>query len=186
MDHLLESKHKEGAMDLDNMTFEDLEMYKSQLDLVRQRILRLQNARSPLLKLPSELRSMIFLLAMYGELQERKRSSRQALMFKQPAFFSTNRQINAECTGLWFADVLIWEEFDSTSKVWTRMSTDEVRTMCLAKTAAGQCNLVTQSAFCDVMRTRDAIEGSRSICPRKGLVRIDTEVPLPQLRWWTW
>lgn len=186
MDHILANKHTQDAMDLDKMTFEDLEIYKSQLDLVRQRILDLQNARSPLFRLPSELRNMIFVLAMHGELQERKRSSRHATMFKQPAFFAANRQVKAECTGLWFADVLIWEEFDFTSKKWTRMSTDAVREICLAKTASGRCNLVTQSAYCDVIRTRDAVEGSRSICPRKGLVRIDNGMPLPQLRWWVW
>lgn len=171
-------------MDLDHMTFEDLETYKSQLELVRQRILRLQNARSSLFKLPGELRNTIFLLAMHGELQERKRSSHHAVMFRQPAFFTTNRQVRAECVGLWYADVLIWEEFDSTAKTWTRLSTDDVRAMSLAKTTASRCNLVTQSAYCDVLRTRTAVEESRSICPRKGLVRIDTDLPSPQLRWW--
>ncbi|EME47475.1 hypothetical protein DOTSEDRAFT_69418 [Dothistroma septosporum NZE10] len=186
METLLDTQHVKAAINLDALSFDDLEIYKSQLELVRQRILYLQNARSGLLKLPGELRNKIFLLAMYGELQELRKSSRHAVMFRQPAFFAANRQVKAECTGVWLADVLVWEEFDTTSKTWTRMSADQVRAMCSAKTAAGRCKLVTQSAHCDVLRTRDAVEGSRSICSRRGLVRTDTDLALPQLRWWIW
>lgn len=166
------------------MAFDDLEKIKSQLEDVRKHIIDLQNVQSLLFRLPGELRNKIFLLAMHAELQDRKESSRYTMMFRKPNFFATSRQIRAECTSVWESDILIWEEFDS-SRQWRRVKPEEVKAICRQRSTTGKPTLITQLAHCDVSRTRRNVEGSCSICPRKGLVRLQSEIAL-QLRWWVW
>ncbi|KXT10644.1 hypothetical protein AC579_1260 [Pseudocercospora musae] len=98
-----------GVDVLDSMSYADLEVMKERLDTFRQRIILLQNARSAIFKLPAELRNKIFLFAMQAELLDRRQRGKQA-SFEEPAFVQTSRQIKAECTGLWYSDVLCWEE----------------------------------------------------------------------------
>lgn len=171
---------------LDTMSFQDLESVKAQMDIVRQRILQLQNAQSFLYRLPSELRNQVFLLAMFAELEDRKQHGRHASIFREPAFFGSSRQIRLECSGVWFLDVLAWEEFNPAEREWKVLSIDQVKAMCVAKSKVGQLTLVTQPSHCDLGRTRESVEGSRSICPRKGLVRVKHGGCMSGLRWWVW
>ncbi|KAI5359241.1 hypothetical protein Slin15195_G068670 [Septoria linicola] len=105
MDH-----HTTDVKTLDAMSYADLESMKNKLDEVRQRILALQNSQSALFRLPGELRNRIFLFAMHAELTERKQHSKHAMLFREPVFFATSQQIRAECMGVWFNDILVWEE----------------------------------------------------------------------------
>lgn len=171
---------------LDSMSYSDLEDFKLQIETVRQRILQLQNAKSFLFRLPGELRNRVFFLAMLAELDDRKQQKRNGSIFREPAFFSLSRQIKLECSGLWFSDVLIWEEFDSAERKWRVLSVKEIKAMCMARSKVGQLTLVTQPSHCDLGRTRESVEGSRSICPRKGLVRVKNEICMVGLRWWVW
>lgn len=204
------------------MSYADLESMKLHLDTMRQRILALQNAQSALFRLPGELRNHILRLAMHAELLERKNHSRTAALFKEPAFFSTSRQIRNECMGVWFSDVLSWEELidysgtipkvktdiemtenagvssepigepifvdcSGTMKYWRRLDMEDVKSMCSQKSKAGKFALVTQASHCDLFRTKASVESSRSICPRKGLVRVRGWANgCPSLRWWVW
>ncbi|KAK4505184.1 hypothetical protein PRZ48_003147 [Zasmidium cellare] len=181
-----------GVDSLESLAFADLELIKSQLDTFRHRILALQNSRSPLFQLPGELRNKIFLFAMYAELLERKRNlSRHpnGHLYKTPGFFSVSRQIHAECMGVWFSDVLVWEEFDVSKQSWRQLGMEEIDKISSARTTSGDTALVTKLAHCDLGRTRGGVEASRSICTRKGLVRMQGEdeiVGFPKLRWWVW
>ena len=204
------------------MSYNDLEHMKVQLDTMRQRILALQNAQSPLFRLPGELRNHILRLAMHAELLKRKTHSKTAVLFKEPAFFSTSRQIRKESLGVWYSDVLAWEELidcpgtvpevktdiemienagvssdligepivvdcSGAMKYWRRLGMDDVKNMCSQKSKAGRFALVTQSSHCDLSRTKASVESSRSICPRKGLVRVKGwPNGCPSLRWWVW
>lgn len=171
---------------LENMSFHDLEAMKERLDAVRRRILQLQNSQSLLFRLPGEIRNKIFLFAMHAELEHRKETSRHnhSTLYAEPAFFRTSKQIYSECFGVWFKHLLVWEEFCTDSKQWKRLEMSEVKKLC---SMDAKCRVVTKMAHCDLGRTRESVEESRSICPRKGLVRAQTEgVVLPQLRWWIW
>lgn len=175
-----------NMVQLDSMSFQDLETMKEHLDAVRRRILQLQNAQSLLFRLPGEIRNKIFLFAMHAELEHRKETSRHnhSTLYTEPAFFRTSKQIFSECFGVWFKDLLVWEEFCTDSKQWKRLEMAEVKELC---SMDAKCRIVTKMAHCDLGRTRESVEESRSICPRKGLVRAQTEgVVLPQLRWWIW
>ena len=174
------------TVQLENMDFHDLEAMKKRLDAVRRRILQLQNSQSLLFRLPGEIRNKIFLFAMHAELEHRKETSRHnhSTLYTEPAFFRASRQVYSECFGVWFKHLLVWEEFCTDSKQWKRLEMGEVRELC-SKDA--KCRVVTKMAHCNLSRTRESVEESRSICPRKGLVRAQTEgVVLPQLRWWIW
>ena len=94
---------------LDSMPSIELEIIKQQLDTIRVRIVALQNARSALLQLPGELRNQIFLLAMCAELHERRSGSNRQI-FREPGFFATCQQVRRECIGVWYEDLLVWEE----------------------------------------------------------------------------
>ncbi|KXT05470.1 hypothetical protein AC578_11031 [Pseudocercospora eumusae] len=201
------SYHTPEVNMLDSMSYADLEALKKQLETVRHRILLLQNAQSALFKLPGELRNTIFLLAMQAEVLDRRETGKQA-SFEEPAFFRTSRQVKAECTGIWYRDVLCWEELvdgspdsddaekdgishvekmDCVAKAWRRLDVYEVKSMCRERNKVGKLTLVTQPAHCDLRRTRDSVEGSRSICPRQGLVRVKGyDMGMPSLRWWVW
>lgn len=170
---------------LDNMTYTELETLKSQLDTFRHRILALQNRQSPLFRLPGELRNKIFLFAMYGELLHRKQNLSSRNLYKEPALFSVSRQVKSECTGVWFNDILAWEEFDATKGVWRRLGMEEIRGVCEVRSGV---KVVTKLAHCDLGRTREGVEGSRSICEKKGLVRVQNAEGwgLALLRWWVW
>ncbi|CAK3979982.1 Hypothetical predicted protein [Lecanosticta acicola] len=171
--------------DLDTMTFEDLETMKQQLDTVRRRILQLQNAQSLLFRLPGEVRNKIMLFAMHAELAHRKEHSRHNFtsLFVQPAFFRTSRQVYVECLGVWLNEILVWEEFSVDSKDWRRLEMAEVRELCHT---GEKYRIITQLAHCDLGRTKQSVEGSQSICPRRGVVRVQSDLILPQLRWWIW
>lgn len=186
MDVNMQNQQTTSVDMLDNMSFNDLETVKVQLETVRQRILQLQNAQSPLFRLPGELRNRIFLFAMHAELEERKKQGRHGSIFKEPAFFSLSRLVKVECSGVWFSDVLVWEEFNSTEREWRVLPMVEIRAMCVARSKVGQLTLVTQPSHCDLMRTRESVEGSRSICPRKGLARVKNGSCVCGLRWWVW
>lgn len=171
---------------LDSMSFNDLESVKFQIETVRKRILQLQNDQSLLFRLPGELRNRVLLMAMFAELDDRKKQGRHASIFREPSFFSSSRQIKVECSGVWFSDVLVWEEFDSADREWRVLPIEEIKAICVAKSKVGQLTLVTQPAHCDLKRTRESVEGSRSICPRKGLVSVKDGGCLSALRWWVW
>ncbi|KAF2165278.1 hypothetical protein M409DRAFT_67512 [Zasmidium cellare ATCC 36951] len=180
---------------LETLAFADLELIKFQLDTFRQRIIALQNSRSPLFRLPGELRNKIFLFAMYAELLQRKCNlARHAggQLYKTPSLFHVSRQIHSESIGVWLKDVLVWEEFDSEKHLWRRLSMNEIGEISRARTSFGDPGIVTKLAHCDLCRTREAVEASRSICARKGLVRVDfgqgenEVIGFPKLRWWVW
>lgn len=179
---------KHDIDDLNSLSFSDLETIKLHIEIVRRRILSVQNSQSPLLRLPGELRNRIFIFAMHMELQKRRKESRHAVLYTQPAFFAISRQTYAECRGLWLSDVLVWEEYVSESKAWRILTAEEIWAMCKERSKAGKLKLVTQPAHCDLGRTRGSVEGSRSICPRKGLARVvqGEGSGLPQMRWWVW
>lgn len=259
------------------MSQADLESLKIHLDALRERILALQNAQSTFLQLPAELRNHILRFAMYAELVERRdggggrcltsRSSGSGgiiggsttkqtnAIFREPEFFATCRQIRQECLGVWFQDVLAWEEFvvvddeeeeDSASaslpstlpntsaptpstatasvdvdviaatspptpsKYWKTLSfLDLQKTNILPspsflsaqnpeqqqqqqkgerrKPSSSSLRLITQVIHCDLSRARAGVEGSTSIVPRKGLVRVQGwRDGGPSLRWWVW
>lgn len=252
---------------LHNMSHADLESLKIHLDALRERILALQNAQSTFLQLPAELRNHILRFAMYAELVERRdggggrcltssstsTTKQTNAIFREPEFFATCRQIRQECLGVWFQDVLAWEEFvvvddeeeeevsasasaslPSTlpntsaptptlasvdviaatspltpSKYWKTLSfLDLQKTNILPSpsflsaqqqqqqqkgerrkpsSSSSSLRLITQVIHCDLSRARAGVEGSTSIVPRKGLVRVqgwrDGE---PSLRWWVW
>lgn len=266
---------------LHNMSHADLESLKIHLDALRERILALQNAQSTFLQLPAELRNHILRFAMYAELVERRdggggrcltsRSSGSGgiiggsttkqtnAIFREPEFFATCRQIRRECLGVWFQDVLAWEEFvvvdddeeeeDSASaslpstlpntsaptptpatatasvnviaptspptppsKYWKTLSfLDLQKTNLLpsptflsaqnpeqqqqqkgerrktSSSSSSSLRLITQVIHCDLSRARAGVEGSTSIVPRKGLVRVQGwRDGGPSLRWWVW
>lgn len=252
---------------LHNMSHADLESLKIHLDALRERILALQNAQSTFLQLPAELRNHILRFAMYAELVERrdggggrclKSSSTSTTkqtnaIFREPEFFATCRQIRRECLGVWFQDVLAWEEFvvvdddeeeeeDSASlpstlpntsaptptlapvdviattspptppsKYWKTLSfLDLQKTNILpspsflsaqnpeqqqlkgerrkpSSSSSSSLRLITQVIHCDLSRARAGVEGSTSIVPRKGLVRVQGwREGGPSLRWWVW
>lgn len=261
------------------MSHADLESLKTHLDALRERILALQNAQSTFLQLPAELRNHILRFAMYAELVERRdggggrsltsRSSGSGgvigggsttkqtnAIFREPEFFATCRQIRQECLGVWFQDVLAWEEFvvvdegntqndensvslPSTlpntsaptptlapvdvdviaaaspptppSKYWKTLSfLDLQKTNILPSpsflsaqnpekqqqqkgerrkpsSSSSSLRLITQVIHCDLSRARAGVEGSTSIVPRKGLVRVQGwRDGGPSLRWWVW
>lgn len=173
-------------------------------------------------------------------------------IFREPEFFATCRQIRQECLGVWFQDVLAWEEFvvvddddgeeDSASaslpstlpntsaptpatasvdvdviaptspptppsKYWKTLSfLDLQKTNILPspsflsaqnseqqqkgerrKPSSSSLRLITQVIHCDLSRARAGVEGSTSIVPRKGLVRVQGwREGGPSLRWWVW
>lgn len=252
---------------LHNMSHADLESLKIHLDALRERILALQNAQSTFLQLPAELRNHILRFAMYAELVERRdggggrcltssstsTTKQTNAIFREPEFFATCRQIRRECLGVWFQDVLAWEEFvvvdddddkeDSASaslpstlpntsaptptptlaiasvdviaatspptppsKYWKTLSfLDLQKTNLLPspsflsaqqqqqlkgerrKPSSSSLRLITQVIHCDLSRARAGVEGSTSIVPRKGLVRVQGwREGGPSLRWWVW
>lgn len=249
------------------MSHADLESLKIHLDALRERILALQNAQSTFLQLPAELRNHILRFAMYAELVERRdgrsltssgggivvggsTTKQTNAIFREPEFFATCRQIRQECLGVWFQDVLAWEEFvdekDSASasasaslpstlpntsaptapatasvdviaptspptppsKYWKTLSfLDLQKTNILPspsflsaqnpeqqqqkgegrKPSSSSLRLITQVIHCDLSRARAGVEGSTSIVPRKGLVRVQGwRDGGPSLRWWVW
>lgn len=178
-------------------------------------------------------------------------------IFREPEFFATCRQIRRECLGVWFQDVLAWEEFvvddeeDSASasaslpstlpntsaptptptptpvdvivptspptppsKYWKTLSfLDLQKTNILpspsflssqnpeqqqqqqkgerrkpsSSSSSSSLRLITQIIHCDLSRARAGVEGSTSIVPRKGLVRVQGwREGGPSLRWWVW
>lgn len=181
-------------------------------------------------------------------------------IFREPEFFATCRQIRRECLGVWFQDVLAWEEFvvvdddeeeeeDSASaslpstlpntsasaptptptpttapvdviaatspltpsKYWKTLSfLDLQKTNILpspsflsaqnpehqqqkgerrkpSSSSSSSLRLITQVIHCDLSRARAGVEGSTSIVPRKGLVRVQGwREGGPSLRWWVW
>lgn len=181
-------------------------------------------------------------------------------IFREPEFFATCRQIRQECLGVWFQDVLAWEEFvvddddeeeeDSASaslpstlpntsastsaptptlapvdviaatgpptppsKYWKTLSfLDLQKTNILpspsflsaqnpeqqqqqqkeerrnpSSSSSSSLRLITQVIHCDLSRARAGVEGSTSIVPRKGLVRVQGwREGGPSLRWWVW
>jgi len=178
-------------------------------------------------------------------------------IFREPEFFATCRQIRQECLGVWFQDVLAWEEFvvvddeeeeDSASaplpstlpntsaptptlaiasvdvdvsttspptpsKYWKTLSfLDLQKTNILpspsflsaqqqqqqqqqkgerrktsSPSSSSSLRLITQVIHCDLSRARAGVEGSTSIVPRKGLVRVQGwRDGGPSLRWWVW
>lgn len=179
-------------------------------------------------------------------------------IFREPEFFATCRQIRQECLGVWFQDVLAWEEFvvvddeeDSASaslpstlpktcaptptptlatasvdvdviaatspptppsKYWKTLSfLDLQKTNILpspsflsaqnpehqqqkgerrkpsSSSSSSSLRLITQVIHCDLSRARAGVEGSTSIVPRKGLVRVQGwRDGGPSLRWWVW
>lgn len=258
---------------LHNMSHADLESLKIHLDALRERILALQNAQSTFLQLPAELRNHILRFAMYAELVERRdggggrcltssstsTTKQSNAIFREPEFFATCRQIRRECLGVWFQDVLAWEEFvvvvddddgeeDSASaslpstlpntsaptptpatasvdviaatspptppsKYWKTLSfLDLQKTNILpsppslsaqqqqqqqqqkgerrktsSPSSSSSLRLITQIIHCDLSRARAGVEGSTSIVPRKGLVRVQGwREGGPSLRWWVW
>lgn len=261
---------------LHNMSHADLESLKLHLDALRERILALQNAQSTFLQLPAELRNHILRFAMYAELVERRdgrsltssgggiigggsTTKQSNAIFREPEFFATCRQIRQECLGVWFQDVLAWEEFvvddddekDSASaslpstlpntsaptptptptlapvdvdviaptspptppsKYWKTLSfLDLQKTNILPSpsflsaqnseeqqqqqkgerrkfsSSSSSLRLITQIIHCDLSRARAGVEGSTSIVPRKGLVRVQGwRDGGPSLRWWVW
>lgn len=261
---------------LHNMSHADLESLKIHLDALRERILALQNAQSTFLQLPAELRNHILRFAMYAELVERRdggggrcltssstsTTKQTNAIFREPEFFATCRQIRQECLGVWFQDVLAWEEFvvvdqgntqdeksaslPSTlpntsaptptptptlasvdvdviaatspptppSKYWKTLSfLDLQKTNILpspsflsaqnseeqqqqqkgerrkpsSSSSSSSLRLITQVIHCDLSRARAGVEGSTSIVPRKGLVRVQGwRDGGPSLRWWVW
>lgn len=259
------------------MSHADLESLKIHLDALRERILALQNAQSTFLQLPAELRNHILRFAMYAELVERRdggggrcltssstsTTKQTNAIFREPEFFATCRHIRRECLGVWFQDVLAWEEFvvvddeeedsDSASaslpstlpntsaptptptptptltptpvdvdviattspptppsKYWKTLSfLDLQKTNILPspsslsaqnpeqqqqqqkgerrKPSSSSLRLITQVIHCDLSRARAGVEGSTSIVPRKGLVRVQGwRDGGPSLRWWVW
>lgn len=263
---------------LHNMSHADLESLKIHLDALRERILALQNAQSTFLQLPAELRNHILRFAMYAELVERRdggggrsltssggiigggsTTKQTNAIFREPEFFATCRQIRQECLGVWFQDVLAWEEFvvvddddkeDSASaslpstlpntsasapatasvdvdviaptspptppsKYWKTLSfldlqktnilpspsflsaqnpehqqqqqKGERRKPSSSSSSSSSLRLITQIIHCDLSRARAGVEGSTSIVPRKGLVRVQGwRDGGPSLRWWVW
>lgn len=258
---------------LHNMSHADLESLKIHLDALRERILALQNAQSTFLQLPAELRNHILRFAMYAELVERRdggggrcltssstsTTKQTNAIFREPEFFATCRQIRRECLGVWFQDVLAWEEFvvddddeevsasaslpstlaDTSaptptpatasvdvdviaptspptppSKYWKTLSfLDLQKTNILpspsflssqnseeqqqqqkgerrnpsSSSSSSSLRLITQIIHCDLSRARAGVEGSTSIVPRKGLVRVQGwREGGPSLRWWVW
>lgn len=260
---------------LHKMSHADLESLKIHLDALRERILALQNAQSTFLQLPAELRNHILRFAMYAELVERRdgrsltssgggiigggsTTQQTNAIFREPEFFATCRQIRQECLGVWFQDVLAWEEFvvvddeeDSASasaplpstlsntsapttptpaiasvdviaptspptppsKYWKTLSfLDLQKTNILpspsflpaqnpehqqqqqkgerrkpSSSSSSSLRLITQVIHCDLSRARAGVEGSTSIVPRKGLVRVQGwREGGPSLRWWVW
>lgn len=260
---------------LHNMSHADLESLKIHLDALRERILALQNAQSTFLQLPAELRNHILRFAMYAELVERRdggsgrcltsssggsTTKQTNSIFREPEFFATCRQIRRECLGVWFQDVLAWEEFvvvdddddkeDSASaplpstlpntsaptptptlasvdviaptspptppsKYWKTLSfldlqktnilpspsflsaqnpeqqqqqqKGERRKPSSSSSSSSSLRLITQVIHCDLSRARAGVEGSTSIVPRKGLVRVQGwREGGPSLRWWVW
>ncbi|KAL9534091.1 hypothetical protein SMMN14_02009 [Sphaerulina musiva] len=257
------------------MSHADLESLKIHLDALRERILALQNAQSTFLQLPAELRNHILRFAMYAELVERRdggggrcltssstsTTKQTNAIFREPEFFATCRQIRQECLGVWFQDVLAWEEFvvvvddgeeeDSASaslpsalpntsapttpatasvdvdvvaatspptppsKYWKTLSfldlqktnilpspsflsaqnpeqeqqqqKGEGRKTSSSSSSSSSLRLITQIIHCDLSRARAGVEGSTSIVPRKGLVRVQGwREGGPSLRWWVW
>lgn len=184
-----------GFGSLETLAFADLEVIKYQLDTFRQRILALQNSRSPLFRLPGEIRNKIFIFAMYAELLERRRNlSRHphAQLYKTPSFFHVSRQIHAECIGVWLSDVLVWEEFDAAKQSWRRLNMAEIENVCCDRGTLGNLGIVSKVSHCDLGKTKEGVESSRSVCARKGLIRVQfghgkgEEVAFPKLRWWVW
>lgn len=257
---------------LHNMSHADLESLKIHLDALRERILALQNAQSTFLQLPAELRNHILRFAMYAELVERRdggggrcltssstsTTKQTNAIFREPEFFATCRQIRQECLGVWFQDVLAWEEFvvvddeeevsasaslpstlpntsaptptptlalapvdviaptspPTPSKYWKTLSfLDLQKTNILpspsflsaqnpeqqqqqqkgerrktsSSSSSSSLRLITQVIHCDLSRARAGVEGSTSIVPRKGLVRVQGwREGGPSLRWWVW
>lgn len=73
------------------------------------------------------------------------------------------------------------------TKIWKRLAVGEVKAICCERSRVGKLTLVTQPAHCDIGRTRENVELSRSICPRKGLVRMKGfDVGMSSVRWWMW
>ncbi|CAK1361963.1 unnamed protein product [Cercospora beticola] len=72
-------------------------------------------------------------------------------------------------------------------KEWRSLSTEMVKDLHSQRSKTGQLALITERAHCDLKRLRDSIQGSRSICPRKGLARVQGwHNGAPSLRWWMW
>lgn len=173
---------------LESMSSTDLEIYKLELETLRRRILELQNSRSILFRLPGEIRNQIFVLAMYAELSHRREQqpSRHHSHFHEPPFFTLNRQVRIECLGLWYSEVIIWEEYCGVEQGWRELGFEEVRSICGGKSGNGQKKLVTQICYCGLERMREGVEGSRSVCPRKGVVRLRRGEEGGGLKWWVW
>lgn len=135
-------------------------------------------------------------MAMYAEIEHRKQQNRHRSLFREPAFLNLNRQVREECCGLWWEDVIVWEEVCNTNdeddgdgdgrRKWKVLGMQDVKDMCVAKSMAGQARLVTQPAYCNLGRMREGVEASRSICPRKGLMRVRCGEGIGGLRWWVW
>jgi len=171
-----------------------LEELKSQLEAMRQQILRIQNRTSPLFHLPGEIRNRIFLLAMHGELYHRLQNSRtvgpsrRPCILRMPAFLETSRQIRAECAEVWLAEVVVWEEYDKVKQAWCSLAAEEIRVLCTAKSrTTGRKTLIIEPVYCSVTKSREAVQTSGSVCPRKGMARAaHADVEIPHIRWWIW
>lgn len=173
--------------DLTSLSLQELEQLKIHLEALRNHIRDIQNSRSLLLRLPGEIRNMICLYAMYAELHHRKECGLYQQCFREPALFAACRLLQAECRGVWYSEVIIWEEFDAVKKEWQVVAPESIRNMLCQRSSASQRALFTQPVHCTVERTRQSVVSSRTICPRMGIVRVrsETDAPrMPQVRWW--
>jgi len=162
----------------------DLEDIKKHIATLTSQILNVQNARCPLLRLPGELRDIIFGYAMLAEIHDRRARGKYNQIFGEPAFLRACTQLRADFVDVWYTRTLIWEEWDPVKRCWRELHRGDVREIVLTRSSSGLRSLTTQPVYCTLDRTRDAVMASRSICPRMGLVRTSRDPAMPQVRWW--
>jgi hypothetical protein len=169
---------------LENYSCLDLEDIKKHIATLKSQILNVQNARCPLLRLPGELRDIIFGFAMLAEIHDRRAHGKYSQIFGEPAFLRACTQLRADFVDVWYTRVLVWEEWNPVKRCWRELPRADVREIVMTRSSSGLRSLTTQPVYCTLDRTRDAVMASRSICPRMGLVRTSRDSTLPQVRWW--
>jgi hypothetical protein len=169
---------------LENYSCRDLEEIKKHIATLKFQILNVQNARCHLLRLPGELRDIIFGYAMLAEIHDRRARGKYNQIFGEPAFLRACKQLRADFVDVWYTRMLVWEEWNPVKRCWRELQRTDVREIVLTRSSSGLRSLTTQPVYCTLERTRDAVMASRSICPRMGLVRASRDSTLPQVRWW--
>ena len=101
---------------------------------IERHIRHLNNQDSALLRLPRELRNMIYEFAFKDHIRYLSARFAPDLNSKArmiPSLFETSQQLRSEGLHMLCADLLVVEQYDSRRCQWTRLSSDEARKLLL-------------------------------------------------------